>query len=107
MVHRPFMQVLLLLLIAAGVAMLTKTMAVELAPYGIRVNNIAPGLTETDINRKDIANKEFREARLARIPLKIIATPDDITGAVLFLASDDARLSTGQTVWVDGGATIS
>jgi len=91
----------------AGVAMLTKSMAVELAPYGIRVNNVAPGLTETDINRKDIANKEFREGRLARIPLKMIATPEDITGAVLFLASDDAKLSTGQTVWVDAGSTIS
>jgi glucose 1-dehydrogenase len=91
----------------AGVEMLMKTMAFELAPYGIRANNVAPGLTETDINRKDIANKEWREARMARIPLKIIATPDDITGAVLFLASDDAKLSTGQTVWVDAGATIS
>ncbi|HXQ91776.1 MAG TPA: SDR family NAD(P)-dependent oxidoreductase [Nitrososphaerales archaeon] len=91
----------------AGIAMLMKTMAFELAPYGIRVNNVAPGLTETDINRKDIANKEWREARMARIPLKVIATPDDITGAVLFLASDDAKLSTGQTVWVDAGATIS
>jgi len=91
----------------AGIAMLMKTMAFELAPYGIRVNNVAPGLTETDINRKDIANKEWIEARMARIPLKIIATPDDITGAVLFLASDDAKLSTGQTVWVDAGATIS
>ncbi len=46
----------------AGVAMLTKTMANELAQYKIRVNNVAPGLTETDINRKDIANKEWREA---------------------------------------------
>jgi len=91
----------------AGVAMLTKTMANELAPYRIRVNNVAPGLTETDINRKDIANKEWREARMSRIPLKIVATPDDITGAVLFLASDDAKLATGTTVLIDAGATIS
>ena len=91
----------------AGVAMLTKTMANELAPYRIRVNNVAPGLTETDINRKDIANKEWREARLARIPLKVIAKPEEITGAVLFLASDEAKLITGSTVWVDAGATIS
>jgi glucose 1-dehydrogenase len=91
----------------AGVAMLSKSMANELAPYRIRVNNVAPGLTETDINRKDIANKEWRESRLARIPLKVVATPDDITGAVLFLASDDAKLVTGSTVWVDAGATIS
>ncbi len=57
----------------AGVAMLTKTMANELAQYKIRVNNVAPGLTETDINRKDIANKEWREARMARIPLETVA----------------------------------
>ena len=91
----------------AGVAMLTKTMANELAQYKIRVNNIAPGLTETDINRKDIANKEWREARMARIPLKTIAKPEDQTGAVLFLASDEAKLITGSTIWVDAGATIS
>jgi len=91
----------------AGVAMLTKTMANELAQYRIRVNNVAPGLTETDINRKDIANKEWRDARLARIPLKVVAKPEDLTGAVLFLASEDARLVTGSTVWVDAGATIS
>jgi glucose 1-dehydrogenase len=91
----------------AGVAMLSKTMANELAPYRIRVNNVAPGLTETDINRKDVANKEWREARLARIPMKVVAKPEDITGAVLFLASDDAKLVTGSTVWVDAGATIS
>jgi len=91
----------------AGVAMLSKTMANELAPFKIRVNNVAPGLTETDINRKDIANKEWREARMARIPLKMVATPEDITGAVLFLASDDAKFATGTTVWMDAGATIS
>jgi len=91
----------------AGVAMLTKTMANELAPYRIRVNNVAPGLTETDINRKEIANKEWREGRMARIPLKIIATPEDVSSAVLFLASEDAKLATGTTVWIDAGATIS
>jgi NAD(P)-dependent dehydrogenase (short-subunit alcohol dehydrogenase family) len=91
----------------AGVAMLTKTMANELAAYRIRVNNVAPGLTETDINRKDIANKDWRDARMARIPLKEIGKPEDIAGAVLFLASDEARLVTGSTVWVDAGATIS
>jgi glucose 1-dehydrogenase len=91
----------------AGVAMLTKSMALELAPYGIRVNNVAPGLTETDINRKDIANPEWREGRMARIPLKIIATPEDVTGAVLFLASEDAKLSTGTTIWTDAGGMVS
>ena len=91
----------------AGVAMLTKSMALELAPYGIRVNSVAPGLTETDMNRKDIANPDWREGRMARIPLKVIATPEDVTGAILFLASDDAKLTTGTTVWTDAGGMVS
>jgi glucose 1-dehydrogenase len=91
----------------AGVAMLTKSMALELAPYGIRVNSVAPGLTDTDMNHKDIANPEWREGRMSRIPLKVIATPEDVTGAVLFLASDDAKLTTGTTVWTDAGGMVS
>ena len=91
----------------AGVEMLTKEMALELAPHGIRVNAVAPGLIETDINRADIAQDAFREGRLARIPLRLIGAPDDVAGAVVFLASnDEARLMTGASVFVDGGQTI-
>jgi NAD(P)-dependent dehydrogenase (short-subunit alcohol dehydrogenase family) len=91
----------------AGIGMLTKAMALELAPYAIRVNAIAPGLIETDMNRQDIARDEFREGRLARIPLKLIGRPDDLVGIATLLASDDARLITGATFSVDGGAGIS
>ncbi len=92
----------------AGVSMLTQTMAVELAPYGIRVNGICPGLIETDINRKDIADPVFRESRLARIPLRRIGAPEDVVGAVVFLASaDEARLVTGALLVVDAGFTIA
>jgi NAD(P)-dependent dehydrogenase (short-subunit alcohol dehydrogenase family) len=90
----------------AGVAMLTKQMALELAPHHIRVNAVAPGLVETDLNRKDIANPEFRERRMARIPLKIIAKPEDVAATIVFLASEDSKLSTGQTVFLDAGANI-
>ena len=91
----------------AGVEMLTKQMALELAPHGIRVNAVAPGLIETDINRSDLAQEEFRERRLARIPLREIGAPADVAGAVVFLASnDEARLVTGATVFIDGGQTI-
>ena len=72
----------------AGVEMLTKQMALELAPHKIRVNSIAPGLIETDLNRADIARDDFRERRLARIPLKEIGVPEDLVGAVVFLASN-------------------
>ena len=91
----------------AGVEMLTKEMALELAPHNIRVNAVAPGLIETDINRADIAQAAFREGRLARIPLGLIGAPDDVVGAVVFLASNkEARLMTGASVFVDGGQTI-
>ncbi len=91
----------------AGVEMLTKQMALELAPHRIRVNAVCPGLIESDLNRKDIANPEFRERRLARIPLKEIGTPEDVVGAVVFLLAEaEARLVTGASLFVDGGQTI-
>ena len=91
----------------AGVQMLTKEMALELAPHNVRVNAVAPGLIETDINRADIARDAFREGRLARIPLGLIGAPDDVVGAVVFLSSNhEARLMTGASVFVDGGQTI-
>ena len=91
----------------AGVEMLTKQMALELAPHRIRVNAICPGLIETDLNRRDIADPAFRERRLARIPLREIGTPDDVVGGVVFLASnEEARLVTGASLFIDGGQTI-
>ncbi|HEX2923256.1 MAG TPA: SDR family oxidoreductase [Chloroflexota bacterium] len=90
----------------AGVSQLTRCMALELAPYGIRVNALCPGLIETDMNRKDIAREEFRNARLASIPLKIIGTPEDLVGSAVYLACDDSRMVTGTQLFVDGGVTM-
>ena len=91
----------------AGIEMLTKQLALELAPHRIRVNAICPGLIETDLNRKDIAEPAFRERRLARIPLREIGVPDDVVGAVVFLAATpESRLVTGASVFIDGGQTI-
>ncbi|HTU00466.1 MAG TPA: glucose 1-dehydrogenase [Candidatus Sulfotelmatobacter sp.] len=92
----------------AGVAMLTKCMALELAPFGIRVNALAPGLTKTDINRKDLdGDPEFLKLRLARIPLGRVMEPDNLVPAAVFLASDDSSHMTGQTLQVDGGRGIA
>jgi 3-oxoacyl-[acyl-carrier protein] reductase len=91
----------------AGVAMLTKCMALELAQYGIRVNALAPGLTRTDINRKDLEDETFLKARLARIPLGQVLKPEDLTGAAVFLASADSEMMTGTTLQVDGGRGIA
>ncbi|MCC7370034.1 MAG: glucose 1-dehydrogenase [Chloroflexi bacterium] len=90
----------------AGALALTRQMAFELAPYGIRVNAVAPGLTETDINRKDLADPAFREMRLGRIPLHRMADTDDHANAVVFLVSDAAKYVTGEFISPDGGATL-
>jgi NAD(P)-dependent dehydrogenase (short-subunit alcohol dehydrogenase family) len=91
----------------AGVAMLTKCMALELAQYGIRVNALAPGLTRTDINRKDLEDETFLKARLARIPVGRVLSPEDLVGAAVFLASADSDMMTGMTLQVDGGRGIA
>jgi NAD(P)-dependent dehydrogenase (short-subunit alcohol dehydrogenase family) len=89
-----------------GVRLLTRQMALELAPYNVRVNSIAPGLIETDLNRSDIASEEFRTYRLAMIPMGVIGTPQDVVGAAIFLASAESRLATGATIILDGGQTV-
>jgi gluconate 5-dehydrogenase/2-deoxy-D-gluconate 3-dehydrogenase len=90
----------------AGVAMLTKCMALELAQYGIRVNALAPGLTRTDLNRKDLEDESFLKMRLARIPLGRVMNPEDLVGAAVFLASPESDSMTGATLQVDGGRSI-
>jgi len=90
----------------SGVNMLTKVMAVELAEYGINVNAIAPGLTDTDINRPLIRDESLLNERLKHIPLHRVAKPEQIAKVALFLVSDDANFITGETVWIDGGDSL-
>ncbi len=91
----------------AGIAMLTKCMALELAEYGIRVNALAPGLTRTDINRRDLEDEAFYRARVARIPLGRVMSPEDLVPAAIFLSTPDSDHMTGQTLQVDGGRGIA
>jgi NAD(P)-dependent dehydrogenase (short-subunit alcohol dehydrogenase family) len=90
----------------AGVYMLTRGMALELAKHGIRVNAIEPGLIETDLNRARLADPEIRKDRLASIPMGRLGSPEDLVGAAVYLASDDSAYATGSAVRVDGGQTI-
>ena len=90
----------------AAVLALTRQMAYELAPYGIRVNALAPGLTETDINRADLADPAFRAMRLSRVPLGEMIDPEGHAAAVLYLVSDAAKHVTGESISVDGGALL-
>jgi glucose 1-dehydrogenase len=86
-----------------GARSLTHAMAVDLAAHDIRVNAIAPGPTLTGLTRASYSDPEARRATEALIPLSRLGQPDDLVGAVLFLASDEARWVTGSTVTVDGG----
>ena len=85
-----------------GVIMLTKVLAVELAPYNIRVNAISPGLMRTKLLEPWLTDEVFKRVE-PQIPLGRIAQPDDMTGAAIFLASDASSFITGQTIVVDGG----
>ena len=74
--------------------------------HGIRVNAIAPGPTLTGLTRASYADPERRRATIAQIPLGRLGEPEDIVGAILFLASDESRWVTGSTVTVDGGYLV-
>ncbi len=86
-----------------GVRALTKAMAIELSPEGVRVNAIAPGLIATPMNEAARQNPEYMRNFQSRIPLGRIGEPADIAGVAVFLASDLARYVTGVTLPVDGG----
>lgn len=84
----------------------SRTLATELGPLGIRVNCVAPGLVyPTDASQA--TREEVRDFLTAQTPLRRIARPDDITGPVLFLASDWSEFVTGQTLYVDGGLVMN
>ena len=87
----------------AGVVMLTRSLARELADRNIRVNAIAPGVVLTELSRDDWSNPTFLKQREASIPLGRVAEPSDIVGAALFLASDASNYITGHTILLDGG----
>jgi NAD(P)-dependent dehydrogenase (short-subunit alcohol dehydrogenase family) len=83
----------------------TKAMAIELAPHKIRVNTLAPTFIETPMTRPFFQNQTFREDTLRRIKLGRLGQLEDLTGAIVFLASDAAALMTGSSLVVDGGWT--
>jgi NAD(P)-dependent dehydrogenase (short-subunit alcohol dehydrogenase family) len=91
----------------AAVVSMTKTMAYELASSNIRVNAIAPGLVDTRFASAIVSNDEIVAEVVKKTPLGRYATPDEIAGAAVYLASDASSFTTGHTMVVDGGLTIS
>jgi glucose 1-dehydrogenase len=89
-----------------GMQMLTKTIALELAEKGIRVNGIAPGAISTDMNKELLENQEKKEKKEQNIPVHRIGQPEEIAKVALFLASEDASYVAGTTIYVDGGLTL-
>jgi glucose 1-dehydrogenase len=89
-----------------GMMNLTRTLALEYAAAGIRVNSIGPGATITPINRAWVDDPVKAEMVTAHIPMRRAGTADEMAGVTCFLASDDAAYITGQTLFVDGGLTL-
>ncbi len=91
----------------AALKMLTMCMAAEWAPFNINVNAVGPGLTRTEFSQALWSAPEIQEQIVKRIPRGRIAEPEEIVGAVLFLASGASEFITGQTIYVDGGMMVA
>ena len=83
----------------------TKAMAIELAPHNIRVNSVGPTFLETPMTKPFFENKAFKDEVLAKIKLGRLGQLEDVTGPIVFLASDASALMTGSAMVVDGGWT--
>jgi NAD(P)-dependent dehydrogenase (short-subunit alcohol dehydrogenase family) len=86
-----------------GIVAMTEAMALELAPHGIRVNAVSPGMIETPMIESVKADPKTLEAMLLQVPLRRVGKPEEVSNLVLFLASDKSSYMTGSTVVIDGG----
>ena len=94
-----------------GIQGFTRTLAIELGPYGVNVNAIAPGFVATEMTdataaRVGMSVEDFRQAAADRNPVRRVGLPEDIAAVAAFLCSDEASYVTGQVLYVDGGATL-
>ena len=89
-----------------GMLMMMRELALQYSPFGITVNNVAPGAIRTDINREVLSRPDYEAKVVARIPARFIGDPADVARTVAFLASDDARYITGASIFIDGGLSL-
>jgi gluconate 5-dehydrogenase len=102
---RPLKNVMPYAVSKAGIAHMTRSLALEWGPSGVRVNAIAPGFIVTDLTRKLWSDETMQAWGLANTPQRRLGTPEDLVGAALFLASPASAFITGQILYVDGGFT--
>jgi NAD(P)-dependent dehydrogenase (short-subunit alcohol dehydrogenase family) len=104
--HRPLSRVAPYAMSKAAMSHMTRSMAMEWGPHGVRVNAIAPGFTLTELARPLWEeNKEMNQWRQQNTPLRRMGQPKDMVGAAIFLASKAAAFITGQVLYVDGGTS--
>ncbi len=100
---RPLKHILPYAMSKVALAHMTRGLALEWGPSGVRVNGIAPGFILTDLTQKLWSNQDVHAWGMANIPQRRMGVPEDMVGAALFLASSAAEFMTGQTIYVDGG----
>ena len=91
----------------AAILGMTVSCSAALGPHGIRFNSICPGTIETNMNKADLDTGNKRSEMASRVPLRRLGTPEDIAKAVVFFASDLSQYVSGQSLLVDGGASIN
>jgi len=102
---RPLKNVMPYAVSKAGIAHMTRSLAMEWGPSGVRVNAIAPGFIVTDLTRKLWSDETMQAWGLANTPQRRLGTPEDLVGVALFLAAPASAFITGQVIYVDGGFT--
>ena len=85
---------------------MAQNLAKQLGPYGITVNNLAPGVIGTDRNIPRLADEDYKKLVLSKIPVARIGTPEDCAATALLLCSDAGTYITGQNIYVDGGMSL-